>query len=118
MTRKTSYKLTPFGQKIREIRTRRRYGLRATAYNLDISPAYLSRLETGSESCSPSEKVIWKIATLFSIKPYILFALAGKIPKIVIEYICENPDLLNNLIIHSSVNKCVDNMAKNKEIGG
>ena len=53
-----------FGERIRRKRGEKRVGLRQAAGKVDISPTFLSRVETGAEKAIPSEKVIRKLADI------------------------------------------------------
>ncbi len=76
-----------FGERIRKIRTLRNLGLRETASKVDISAAYLSRIETNEESTPPAEDVIMKLARILDDDVDELMRLAGRIPTDVREYI-------------------------------
>ncbi len=81
-----------FGQRIRQRRALKKLGLREAAGKLAISPAYLSRMESGDET-APSEEVIRKIATLLEDDFDELMHLAGRIPADVAAYINNLPTL-------------------------
>ncbi len=76
-----------FGQRVRRLREAKQLGLRETAKKLDISAAYLSRIETSEERTPPAEDVIQKLADLLSDDFDELMRLAGRIPSDVKEYI-------------------------------
>ncbi|MCE2540515.1 MAG: helix-turn-helix transcriptional regulator [Acidobacteria bacterium] len=64
------------GGTIRELREAQELGLRAAADRLEISPAYLSRIERGRER--PSKPALVKrLATLLGGDPDLLFRLAA-----------------------------------------
>lgn len=81
------------GQRIRKKRNERDIGLREMARMLDISPAYLSRVETDEEKSPPGEDTIKKIARLLADDFNILMHLAGRVPSDVGEMLKEDPDL-------------------------
>jgi transcriptional regulator with XRE-family HTH domain len=65
-----------FGETVRELRTAQELGLRETAVQVGISPAYLSRIERNIES-PPSPEIIKRIAKLLAADPDILFRLSS-----------------------------------------
>lgn len=65
----------PFGETVREMRQARGIGLRAAAERLEISPAYLSRIERGKER-PPKPEVVKRIALLLGGDADVLFKLA------------------------------------------
>lgn len=81
------------GQRIRSKRTERDIGLREMARMLDISPTYLSRVETDEEKTPPSEETIKSIAKVLGEDFNLLMHLAGRVPSDVGEMIREDPDL-------------------------
>ncbi len=64
-----------FGGTIRELREAQKLGLRAAADRLEISPAYLSRIERGKER-PPKPELVKRLATLLGGDPDLLFRLA------------------------------------------
>lgn len=58
--------MTPFGQKLREIRDIRDITLKDMAANLQVSPAYLSALEHGRRG-KPSPTLVHRICVYFNI---------------------------------------------------
>ena len=64
-----------FGGTIRELREAQKLGLRAAADRLEISPAYLSRIERGKER-PPKPALVKRLATLLGGDPDVLFRLA------------------------------------------
>ena len=64
-----------FGGTIRELREAQGLGLRAAAERLEISPAYLSRIERGKER-PPKPELVKRLATLLGGDPDVLFRLA------------------------------------------
>jgi len=64
-----------FGETIRVLREAQKIGLRTAAEQLEISPAYLSRIERGRER-PPRPELIRKMATLFGGDADVLFRLA------------------------------------------
>lgn len=82
-----------FGERIRRKRLEQGLGLRQAATLLDISAAYLSRIETFEERTPPAEKVIQAMATLYSESFDELMTLAGRIASDVADYITSDPGL-------------------------
>lgn len=76
-----------FGQRVRRLRESKQLGLRETAKKLDISAAYLSRIETSEERTPPAEEVIRRLADVLADDFDELMRLAGRIPSDVKEYI-------------------------------
>ena len=67
-----------FGTFVREARLQKKIGLREFAIMMDLSPAYISQMESGV--CNPPmESKIIKIAEKLNINADYLLALAGKI---------------------------------------
>ena len=58
--------MTPFGQRVRELREAQGVSLRAMATELGVSPAYLSALEHGHRS-RPSWALVQRIITYFNL---------------------------------------------------
>lgn len=60
---------------------------------LDISPTYLSRIETDEEKTPPAEDTIKKIAKILGEDFNVLMHLAGRVPSDVEEMLKEDPSL-------------------------
>ncbi len=58
--------MTPFGQRVRELRYARGIALKQLAADLEISPAYLSALEHGHRGL-PSEALVVQICEYFNL---------------------------------------------------
>jgi transcriptional regulator with XRE-family HTH domain len=58
--------MTPFGEKIREMRAERKIALKTMAHALDVSPAYLSALEHGHRG-QPSLHLVQRIIAFFNV---------------------------------------------------
>ena len=82
-----------FGDRIRRKRLEKKLGLRAAAGKLDISAAYLSRIETNTEQNPPAEHVIKAMAKLLGDDFDELMQLAGRVPEEVTKYIASDPGL-------------------------
>lgn len=81
------------GQRIRKKRTEKELGLREMARRLEISPAYLSRVETDEEKTPPAEDTLKAIAKLLEDDHNVLMHLAGRVPSDVGDMIKEDPHL-------------------------
>lgn len=82
-----------FGETVRKLRIAQNKGLRETAGLIDISPAYLSRIERGKES-PPKPDIIKKMALVLAADPDILFRLASTTDPVITGYINNKPELL------------------------
>jgi len=58
--------MTPFGKRVREMRTERRISLKTMAHALDVTPAYLSALEHGHRG-KPSHNFIQRTIAFFNV---------------------------------------------------
>jgi len=80
--------MTPFGARLRELRSARGVTLTRMAGDLDLSPAYLSALEHGRRSC-PTPGLVRQICTYFGLiwdDADTLAALAARSrPKVTID---------------------------------
>ena len=79
-----------FGGTIRELREAQKLGLRAAADRLEISPAYLSRIERGKER-PPKPELVKRLATLLGGDPDLLFRLAESTDPDLAAYIHDVP---------------------------
>ncbi|MFA5187441.1 MAG: helix-turn-helix transcriptional regulator [Patescibacteria group bacterium] len=86
-----------FGKTLRLLRETHNFGLREAARKLQISPSYLSRLETYDEPNPPSERVISGMAKLYGAKHDDLMELAGRVPRAVIEFMEDNYYLVKEI---------------------
>ena len=80
----------PFGETIRVLREAQKIGLRTAAEQLEISPAYLSRIERGREK-PPRPELIRKMATLFGGDADVLFRLAQSTDPELADYVNSVP---------------------------
>ena len=79
-----------FGDTIREMREAQKLGLRTTAEQLGISPAYLSRIERGREN-PPRPELIRRIAALLGGDADVLFRLADSTDPELADYVNSTP---------------------------
>ena len=80
-----------FGEQIRRRREEVGITLRAAAAKLDVSPAYLSRLERDQET--PTLERIQQIATLLEAPADVLFTAARQVAPELSKYIATTPTL-------------------------
>jgi len=83
-------KITPFGLKLRALREEKRLGLRELASMAEISPAFLSKIESGKEK-PPAEGKLRALAKVLDCDPDVLMALAGRLPDDVVKVIQRHP---------------------------
>lgn len=81
------------GQRIRRLREAKKLGLRETAKKVEISPTYLSRIETNEERTPPGEEVLQRLAALLGDDVDALMSLAGRVPTDVKEFITTEPGM-------------------------
>ena len=89
--------MTTLGETLRTERLRKEFGLRELADCIGCSVAYLSRVETDSIDCVPSEEILVKLADRLSLPTDELMRLAGRLPADVENYVLENPGVLKRL---------------------
>ena len=85
-----------FGETIRDLRVAQDLGLRETATKVGISPAYLSRIERGKDS-PPRPEIIKELAKLLAADPDVLFRLSSSTDPEVVDYLHEQPEVMNLL---------------------
>ena len=71
--------MTPFGTYVRNKREEAKLTLTEFARQLDISPAYWSRIETGREN-PPKDDLIKKAASILGLSEDKLFIEASRLP--------------------------------------
>ena len=74
------------------------FSARKLAERVGVSPAWISRVETGKTDSLPSEEVIAKIAEALGENPDVLLALAGRVSSRLEEVIIKRPELFASLI--------------------
>jgi len=97
-----------FGQRIRKRREEKRktdpaFSLRRFALAVEISAAFLSKVEMGEAPPPKAEKII-KMAELLEINPDELLSLAGKVDPVLPEIIREQPKMADFLRMAREVN--------------
>ena len=85
-----------FGKTIRNLRVAQDLGLRETASKIGISPAYLSRIERGKER-PPRPEIIKELAKELAADPDVLFRLSSSTDPEVVEYLHDQPGVMNLL---------------------
>jgi HTH-type transcriptional regulator, competence development regulator len=85
-----------FGETIRELRVAQKLGLREAAIKVEISPAYLSRIERGKES-PPRPEVIKNLARVLAADPDVLFRLSSSTDPYLVDFL-KNEPIANEII--------------------
>ena len=85
-----------FGETIRDLRAAQDLGLRETAAEVGISPAYLSRIERSKER-PPRPEVIKALAKVLAADPDALFRLSSSTDPEVVDYLHDQPEVMNLL---------------------
>ena len=83
-----------FGEILRELRVAQNIGLREMAVRVDISPAYLSRIERGKER-PPRPELIKSFAKILAADPDVLFRLSSSTDPEVVDFLREEPEIMN-----------------------
>jgi HTH-type transcriptional regulator, competence development regulator len=78
-----------FGSFIRQKREEKRLSLREMAKMIQVSPTFLSKVET--EDWKPGEEKLRKIAEVIGCDPDDLFARAGRVPAELADIIKQSP---------------------------
>jgi transcriptional regulator with XRE-family HTH domain len=101
------------GKRIRRKREEKSLGLREMARSLDISPTYLSRVETDEEKNPPTEKMLESIARLLEDDADELMYLAGRVPSDLSEMIKRDrtlPQFLRTARQHGLTGEALNNL--------
>lgn len=85
--------MSAFGETVRELRLAQGLGLRETASLVEISPAYLSRIERGKER-PPKPDVIKALARVLAADPDVLFRLSSSTDPDITALLRERPRVL------------------------
>ena len=83
-------KTADFGSQLRALREEKKLGLRELASQAGISPAFLSKIESGKEK-PPAERKLRALAKVLEFDPEVLMALAGRLPADIVEIIQKHP---------------------------
>jgi len=79
-----------FGSRLRSLRATKGLGLRELAQKAKISPAFLSKIESGKEK-PPAEKKVRALAKVLDFDPDVLMAESGRLPADVIKIVQKYP---------------------------
>jgi transcriptional regulator with XRE-family HTH domain len=85
----------PVGQILRELRQEHGQSLRTAARDLGVDPAYLSRVERGTQP--PSSALRSRAATYYDSDPRRLAFAEGELPVDVLEILAKHPELIDEL---------------------
>lgn len=88
--------MTAFGSTVRELRLAQGLGLRETAGLVEISPAYLSRIERGKER-PPKPEVIKALAHILAADPDVLFRLSSSTDPEITSLLHDRPKVMELL---------------------
>ena len=80
---------------LRELRESRGTSLRQAAQDVDVNPAYLSRVERGQKGASKS--VQERLADYYDVEPEVVAVASGELPEDIIEILQRHPELLEEL---------------------
>lgn len=100
-----------FGETIRDLRVAQDMGLRETAIKVGISPAYLSRIERNKER-PPRPEVIKELARNLAADPDVLFRLSSSTDPEVVDFLHDQPEVLNLLRFIKETNFTEDDIKK------
>lgn len=78
------------GRYLRKLRTRKEKSLKTAAPEIGVSHAYLSKLETGTQS--PSEDLLVRLAAYYDADADVLSILDGRIPDDVLTALQAEPE--------------------------
>ncbi len=85
----------PLAELLRELREQRGASLRAVARALDVDAAYLSRVETGKRTASPS--LLRRASSYYDVSEEDLAVAAGDIPVDVVQILRAHPEAIERL---------------------
>lgn len=86
------------GPHLKKLREDKNYSLRRLAKEAGISASYLSRLETEDDCPPPIEEKIRSIAKVLDEHPYVLLALADRVPSEMKRVMFKRPVLVGDLL--------------------
>lgn len=102
--------MTDFGQCVRELRTAQSISVRAAARQAGISPAYLSRIESG-QTPPPRSAIIKALAYTLGVEPAVLFELSAALDPDIQSLILKSRktvQLLNVILAHNLDEEQID----------
>jgi XRE family transcriptional regulator, stress-response regulator len=85
----------PLQELLRDIREEQGHSLREAARALDVSPAYLSRVERGQKAPSPA--IIARASSYYDVPRELLELSRGRVPEDVVGILQRHPDVLEEL---------------------
>lgn len=96
--------MNKFGEYVKNIREAKKaedpsFSLRKIAQKAGMSPTFLSRMESGSDSSLPSDEKIVKLAEAIGEDPDVLLAVAGRVSRRLQDVITKRPQLFRELIL-------------------
>jgi len=103
-----------FGQRVRRLRTDQGISLRTVARQAGISPAYLSRIESG-QTAPPTPSVIKALAETLGIEPGILFELTSSLSPDILSLLKNSnrtAELLNVIASHNLSEEQIDRIIR------
>lgn len=80
---------------LRELRESRGTSLRQVAQDVDVNPAYLSRVERGQKGASKS--VQERLADYYDIEPELVAMASGELPEDIVGILRGHPELVEEL---------------------
>ncbi len=86
---------TPVGKILREFREQRGVSLRAAAGELEVDPAYLSRVERGLQS--PSRPLVQRAVATYALSEEQSSELTGALPDDVVQLLLDHPDVIQEI---------------------
>jgi transcriptional regulator with XRE-family HTH domain len=95
--------VSAFGKRLKTLREAKQasnpgFSVRKFAKKVGVSPAWISRIETGDAKSPPSEEVIVKLAEELGENPIVLLALANRISSKAKRVILKRPELFTELL--------------------
>jgi transcriptional regulator with XRE-family HTH domain len=85
----------PLHELLRELRERDGRSLRAAAKDLDVSPAYLSRVERGHKRASSA--MLGRASSYYEVPAELLALSHGEVPRDIVTILQNHPELLEEL---------------------
>jgi HTH-type transcriptional regulator, competence development regulator len=85
----------PLTNLLRDLRESNGRTLRQAAKDLDVNPAYLSRVERGEKP--PSQAIQSRLAAYYEVEPEVIEVASGKLPPDVVRILQANPHALDML---------------------
>lgn len=85
----------PLNELLRELRERNGRSLRAAAKDLEVSPAYLSRVERGQKPASSA--MLGRASSYYEVPEELLALSHGVVPHDIVRILQGHPELLEEL---------------------